>query len=495
MSNCKLQALYFATTEFEVLDEFEGEQGTFIKSFLINNKLNLNDWEVTEEANRLDGPDFKGMPGIEFFNKGRRDHTVGNSYTQALHLQMPHAKAIIRKVLGTETGEKLTQISRVFDKEIIKKIRNHEIKFVSPAIFPRSIDDVEVIQRPEGGHIHRVHRYLPLHYAFVDEPAYGTDDAKITDICDGPDCLIKLEKASANISTDGIGQDEINPLRKIPIIRISKCSKTGKINVTVAGDNELSKLVSECLSKKLGEGQEPTDQELAICFSEAREKLKSNTSKIQQLKKYGKKMGTEDITREEKEKLEARLTALEDEKEDREEETAKKAKAKRAKAKRAAENEDNHEEDMLETAVDDDDDMTEEEKQEARRKAKKAKKAKRAVDDEEESEKEKEQTAKIATLTKIVNMPIIDKYLAARKMIGDDDEKLELTKTAMLKASVEDNQSKLDEIQPFLAQISFNTDAEQKSATTKFPMGLGSDSQFSGSSKKSAEEMFEELYE
>ena len=491
MSNCKLQALYFATTEFEVLDEFEGEQGTFIKSFLINNKLNLNDWEVTEEANRLDGPDFKGMPGIEFFNKGRRDHTVGNSYTQALHLQMPHAKAIIRKVLGTETGEKLTQISRVFDKEIIKKIRNHEIKFVSPAIFPRSIDDVEVIQRPEGGHIHRVHRYLPLHYAFVDEPAYGTDDAKITDICDGPDCLIKLEKASANIPTDGIGQDEINPLRKIPIIRISKCSKTGKINVTVAGDDELSKLVSECLSKKLGEGEEPTDQELAICFSEAREKLNAINSDIEQIKSKHKKLaGNEDITTEEKKKLEARLTALEDDKDDREEETAKKAKAKRAKAKRAAENEDNHEEDMLETAVDDDE---EEETPAARKKAKKAK-AKRAVDDEEKMEKEKEQTAKIATLTKIVNMPIIDKYLAARKMIGDDDEKLELTKTAMLKASVEDNQSRLDEIQPFLAQISFNTEAEQKSATIKFPMGLGSDGQFSGSTK-SAEEMFEELYE
>lgn len=489
MSNCKLQALYFAATEFEVLDEFEGEQGTFIKSFLINNKLNLNDWEVTEEANRLDGPDFKGMPGIEFFNKGRRDHTVGNSYTQALHLQMPHAKAIIRKVLGTETGEKLTQISRVFDKEIIKKLRNHEIKFVSPAIFPRSIDDVEVIERPEGGHIHRVHRYLPLHYAFVDEPAYGTDDAKITDICDGPDCLIKLEKASANIPTDGIGQDEVNPLRKIPIIKISKCSKTGKINVSVAGDDELSKLVSECLSNKLTPGQEPTDQELAICFSEAKEKLKSNTSKIQQSKKYGKKMGNEEITTEEKEKLEARLTALEDDKDDREE-VEKKAKAKKAKAKRAVETEDNHEDDMLETAVDEDE---EEETPAARKKAKKAK-AKRAAEDEEQNKKEEEQTAKIATLTKIVNMPIIDKYLAARKMIGDDDEKLELTKTAMLKASVEDNQSKLDEIQPFLAQINFNTDAEQKSATTKFPMGLGSDSQYSGS-KKSAEEMFEELYE
>ncbi|MEE8383907.1 MAG: hypothetical protein V3R39_03075, partial [Nitrosopumilus sp.] len=184
MSNCKLQTLYFAATEFEVLDEFEGEKGTFIKSFLISNKLNLNDWEVTEEANRLDGPDFKGMPGIEFFNKGRRDHTVGKTYPEALRLQSPHAKAIIRKVLGTESGEKLTQISRVFDEKIIKKLRNKEIKFVSPAIFPRSIDDVEVIERQDGSHIHRVHRYLPLHYAFVDEPAYG-DEAKITDICEG----------------------------------------------------------------------------------------------------------------------------------------------------------------------------------------------------------------------------------------------------------------------------------------------------------------------
>jgi len=253
MSNCKLQTLYFAATEFEVLDEFEGEKGFFIKSFLINSKLNLNDWEVTEKANRLDGPEFKGMPGIEFFNKGRRDHTVGSTYAEALKLQSPHAKGIIRKVIGTETGEKLTQVSRIFDEEMIAKIKKARKEgkkmFVSPAIFPRSIDDVQIIERPEGGHIHRVHRYLPLHYAFVDEPAYG-GDAAITDVCEGADCLIKLAKKAA--TTDGIGQDDIDPLRTIPIIRVSKCSKTGKINVSVAGDDELSKLVSECLSNKLG---------------------------------------------------------------------------------------------------------------------------------------------------------------------------------------------------------------------------------------------------
>ena len=484
MSNCKLQTLYFAATEFEVLDEFEGEKGFFIKSFLINNKLNLNDWEVTKEANRLDGPEFKGMPGIEFFNKGRRDHTVGSTYAEALKLQSPHAKGIIRKVIGTETGEKLTQISRIFDEEMeakIKKAKKEGKKmFVSPAIFPRSIDDVEIIERPEGGHIHRVHRYLPLHYAFVDEPAYG-GDAAITDVCEGADCLIKLAKSAA---TDGIGQDEVDPLRTMPIIRVSKCSKTGKINVSVTGDDNLSKLVSECLSNKLPPGEEPTDQQLAICFSESREKLKSNTSKIHQSKSYGNKMSNVDITKEEKEKLDARLTALEDTETKRKEEEAKKA-----KQKKAVETEDNHEEDMLEAV--EDDDMTEEEKEEARKKAKKSKKAV----DKKETEKEKEQTAKIAALTKIANTPIVEQYLAARKMIGDDEEKLEKTKTAMLKASVEDNQAKLDEIKPFLAQLQFNTEAEQKSATVKFPYGLGGE-QFSGStSSKTAEQMYEELYE
>jgi len=483
MSNCKLQALYFAATEFDVLDEFEGEKGFFIKSFLINNKLNLNDWVVTEEANRLDGPEFKGMPGIEFFNKGRRDHTVGNTYAEALRLQSPHAKGIIRKVIGTATGEKLTQVSRIFDEEMIAKIKKARKEgkkmFVSPAIFPRSIDDVEIIERPEGGHIHRVHRYLPLHYAFVDEPAYG-GDAAITDVCEGADCLIKLAKSA----TDGIGQDEIDPLRTIPIIRVSRCSKTGKINVSVAGDDELSKLVSECLSNKLAPGEEPTDQELAICFSEARDKLKSNTSKIQESKKYGKKLATEEETRKEKEKLDARLTALEDDKEKREKE------AKKAKVKKATETEDNHEEDMLEAAQDDDDENKEKET------AKKSKKAKSKKATEDETKKEKEQTAKIAALTAIANAPIVERYLAARKMIGDTEEQLEITKTAMLKASVEDNQSKLDEIKPFLAQLEFNTEAEQKSATTtKFPYGLGG-TQMSGSTNgKTAEEMYQELYE
>lgn len=465
MSNCKLQTLYFAATKFEILDEFEGEKGTFIKSFLINDKLNLNDWEVTAKANREDGQDFIGKPGIEFFKDGRRDHTVGNTYNEALNLQEPWTKAIIRKVLGTETGERLAQVSRVFDDDIIKKIRNKEIEFVSPAIFPRSVDDVEIIDKPDGGHIHRVHRYRALHYAFVNEPAFGPE-AKIEEICEGPDCLLRLSKASKNIP---------------PIIRVAKCTVTGKTTVQISGATELSKLVSECLSNKLGDGEEPSDKDIAICFSESRDKMKKGiTSQIAKPETTNKKMPGNDFTDDDKKKLDAavqKIAELEDKDKKREEEAKK--------AKNAAEDEKNKDKEVKENTGAEDD-KTDDEKKDA----KKGKKG-----NEEITKKEKELNSKLAQLTKIANTPIIAAYLKARKMIGDSEDKMNETKTAMLKASVEENQGRLDEIKPFLAHLEFNEQAEQTpTAETKFPYGLGGE-QFSGATEKSGEELYAEVYE
>ena len=40
---------YFAS--FEIFDEFNGVPGTYIKSFLISDIVNLNKWQTTHEAN------------------------------------------------------------------------------------------------------------------------------------------------------------------------------------------------------------------------------------------------------------------------------------------------------------------------------------------------------------------------------------------------------------------------------------------------------------
>jgi len=172
--------------------------------------------------------------------------------------------------------------------------------------------------------------------------------------------------------------------------------------------------------------------------------------------------------------------------EDKEMEREKEAKKSK---KGMEENEDNHEEVMKESKGGMDENEDEEHK------PKKAKKSKQGMEeDHKETKKEKELNSKLAQLTKIANTPIIAAYLKARKMIGDDEDKLNETKTAMLKASVEDNQLRLDEIKPFLAHLEFNAEAEvAESAETKFPYGLGGE-QFSGATEKSGEELYDEVY-
>ena len=60
---------YFASFEpFEIFDEFNGVAGTYIKSFLISDKINLNDWQATHDANVANLDSFLGMPGIHCIN-------------------------------------------------------------------------------------------------------------------------------------------------------------------------------------------------------------------------------------------------------------------------------------------------------------------------------------------------------------------------------------------------------------------------------------------
>ena len=69
---------YFASFKpFEIFDEFNGVAGTYIKSFLISDKVNLNKWQTTHEANIANLDTFLGRPGIHYINpeNGKRDHT------------------------------------------------------------------------------------------------------------------------------------------------------------------------------------------------------------------------------------------------------------------------------------------------------------------------------------------------------------------------------------------------------------------------------------
>ena len=138
MTQCKLQQPIFCAAS--KISFKETKEGFFVEGFLISEKLNANNWMVPREANQKDGQDFVGKPDIVFINDdGKRDHTTGDTLEESLKVQEPFRKGTMQKVMGTDVGKKLTTISKIEDPDTIAKIKSGEIKFVSPAIFPKSL--------------------------------------------------------------------------------------------------------------------------------------------------------------------------------------------------------------------------------------------------------------------------------------------------------------------------------------------------------------------
>ena len=449
MHSCKLdQPVFVGATEFEFE---ETEEGFLVHTFVISNQVNANNWMVTNDANRQDGKDFEGKPDILFINeKGIKDHTTGKTKEESLRVQEPFRKGTIKKIKGTDVGRKLTATSKIDDEKTKQLIRSHDVRFVSPAIFPKSLEDVEIVRTGPDTHIHIIHRYDALHVAFVDEPAYGID-AAVGPICEGnvKDCMIRLQQIQA-----GIGDDEVEPLREVKLVT-SKCTKTGNLIFELPA-GELNDLVSKCLSDKLGPGVEPTPEDLAICFSEAREMLKKSkakeskqaTTKSNKDGKYSK--GTlgneEEKDKETIAKLKAKAQEVEEEikglKKSNEELTEEKKKTEET-AKKAEEEEKKKTEEARKSGKGKKaEDMTEEEKKAAQDEEEE----KKAQEDEK---KEKDIVAKVASEMSIKS-PLVEKYIQAKTAQKGLDEKAQSElRIKMLSASVEDIESKIDDIGAF----------------------------------------------
>ena len=394
MTNCKSldHPVFLAAQKIKGFEETD--EGFLLECFLINDKVNQNDWVVTADANLQDAHTFEGRPDIEFFNEdGKRDHTVGKSFEDSIRVQEPFRKGTMRKVIVKQEGKEVTSISLITDRDIIRKIKSHEIEFVSPAVFPRSLEDIEIIRTGPDTHVHVLHRYRGLHRAFVDEPAYGNLDAQLGQTCEGNigDCMIKLEQVQA-----GIGDSEIKPLRELKIVTVSKCKVTGN---TIVEFENTSQVTKKSVTKHMANEEIKKEVDAAISKFKAdfEEKLKSKANIETEEEK------TSRIAQEEKDK------------------DAKKSKA-------------NGEENKEEKA----NDVTEKEKD-----------AKKAQDEE----KEKDMTARIAAEIS-EKLPLIDKFVAAKTQVAFLDEKAQTAlRESLMKASLDEVKSKWETIKEFAAAI------------------------------------------
>jgi len=237
-----LSGVYFkASSHIEVLDEYEGESGQFLKTFAINDKRNKNGWRAVWSGVRKNIETFKGKPGIEFVKCDEDgcdlDHTEAQTEEMSLQVQEPFRVTTIVGFTFDESIHTAYFIDKVNDSNFFEKVKSGEIKYVSPSIWPKS-GGYEIVGQMENGQpMIDVWEWSGLHKAYVNKPAFG-DDAKITATCEGHDCPVKLLTATE---------------KKTQLI---------------------ADAVQDCVTRKVKDwGQKPDEQKLAIFYSECRKNL------------------------------------------------------------------------------------------------------------------------------------------------------------------------------------------------------------------------------
>ena len=96
-------------------------------------------------------------------------------------------------------------------------------------------NSVEQIEHTDGRTIDRVHDYFWLHYAFVDEPAFG-DESGIKSFCDGTTKQCQLELQKFNASIDNVSPSLIMYEADTPEIEITLFG-TVTLSVKLLADN------------------------------------------------------------------------------------------------------------------------------------------------------------------------------------------------------------------------------------------------------------------
>jgi len=191
-----LSGVYFkASSHIEILDEYEGQSGQFLKTFAINDKRNKNGWRAVWSGIRKNIETFKGKPGIEFVKCDQDgcdlDHTEAQTEEMSLKIQEPFRVTTTIGFTFDESTHTAYFIDKIDDPAFYEKVKSGEIKYVSPSIWPKS-GGYDIIGEMENGQpMIDVWEWSGLHHAFVTKPAFG-DDAKITATCEGQDCPVKL---------------------------------------------------------------------------------------------------------------------------------------------------------------------------------------------------------------------------------------------------------------------------------------------------------------
>lgn len=253
--------------ESNLLTNWDGREGKFVRTFGMNSERNKNEWRATWDSIKKYIHTALQFPGIEYevckADGCDLDHVEADTFEENVAKQRPYERTKIIDFILDEKNESVDLIHEVINDEFWEKLKKREIKYVSPLIWPL-INGVEVLGHGRDNlPIIDTTAWKFVHHAFLkNNPAYGTDIATVKTMCDGADCDVKLLKGKLVAETTTANQENISHLQEVPLLYKHK----GQLILLSA---------SECVQNKIKEkkdsGIKIDDQELAIAFSECGE--------------------------------------------------------------------------------------------------------------------------------------------------------------------------------------------------------------------------------
>lgn len=192
--------------KIEPTNQYKGKKGNFVKTFLINDELNKNLWLANNKSHLKNLDRWIGVPGLEYFNeKGERDHPPeSKTYDEAIEKQKPYIKAEIVDIGYDEQTGNFWEMSIVYNDKLYQDILDGVVKFVSPSIMRTKGKEVGPVRIADD--------YIPVHYAYVDNPAYD-DQAKVVGTCSRctiAEAKIKLDPLIASLKDTPLPNTSFN---------------------------------------------------------------------------------------------------------------------------------------------------------------------------------------------------------------------------------------------------------------------------------------------
>jgi len=124
------------TAEDTTVGRYVRPDVTILKTFFINDKVNVNDWQATWEGLKEDAKDLPGVPLV-------------------LQEDLQHPKFSVQELYdrGTifdydidEEKHQIIVYVRITDPKIIERIKSGELQYVSPAVIPRGSETLRDLE-------------------------------------------------------------------------------------------------------------------------------------------------------------------------------------------------------------------------------------------------------------------------------------------------------------------------------------------------------------